>query len=320
VSGAPDARSRHRSAIRPAPSTPSIIGVGLGMFGATTVALTSVLARLAYRTGENAFTLSALRIGFAAVVLSAWAAARARHRPPGMLVRRAVYPAAIGATCFAGQSLFLFEALSRMPASMVVLAIYTYPSMALLIGVAFRRDHLTALKVAAVGTSFAGVSLVLATGLPGVTAAGVAFAVGCALFLALFVVLTGHHIHAMSSLDYMAIVLVGATASMFAVGTTTGSLGLRLSTPAWGWSALFGVILAAGAMAYGAAIRMIGPSRAAIADTFGPVAALILTAVAFSERPTALQLVGGAMVVAAVALIVSDRGAERAQGPLTAGR
>jgi hypothetical protein len=57
------------------------------MFAATMFALTSVTARLVYRTGENAFTLSTLRIGFAAVVLSA--AALARRRPPRMPLWRA---------------------------------------------------------------------------------------------------------------------------------------------------------------------------------------------------------------------------------------
>lgn len=276
-------------------------------------AVSSVTARLAYRAGENAFTLSTLRIGFAAIALSA--AARALRRPPRMPSWRAAYPVVLGATFFAAQSLFLFEALARMPVSPVVLAVYTYPSIALLLGVALGRDRLTTLKVAAVGASFAGVALVLGTGLPGVTASGVAFALASALSLALFVVLTGRQIHTSDPLAYMAIVLVGATGSLFAVGTATGSLNLRLGTAAWGWSALFGIILSAGAMAYVAAIKMIGPSRAAIADTFGPVAALLLAALTFGERPTSLQVVGGGMVVAAVALVVSDRGPKRPTGP-----
>jgi drug/metabolite transporter (DMT)-like permease len=295
----------------------SIFGVGLAIFAATMFAVTSVTARLAYRTGEDAFTLSALRIGFAAMVLSA--AAQARRRPLRMPMRRATYPAVLGATFFAGQSLFLFEALARMPVSTVVLAVYSYPSMALLIGVALRRDRLTVLKVAAAGASFAGVGLVLAAGLPGVTASGVAFALTSALSLALFVVLTGREIHAMDPLAYMAVVLIGATASMFAVGAATGSLNLRLTAAGWGWAALFGVLLSAGALAYVIAIKVVGPSRAAIADTFGPVAALVLAALSFGERPTLLQLVGGGMVLAAVALAVRDRGSERPTGPTLSG-
>ena len=63
------------------------------------------------------------------------------------------------------------------------------------------------------------------------------------------------------------------------------------------------MILTAASVTYIGAILLIGPSRAAIADTFGPVAALILAAAAFGERPTPMQLVGGALVLSAVAIM-----------------
>src|SRR5439155_12351038 len=132
---------------------------------------------------------------------------------------------------------------------------------------------------------------------------GIACALGSALCLALFVVASGREVHAMDPLAYTAIVLFGATASLLAVGAATGSIRFGLTATAWAWSGLFGMILTAASVTYIGAILLIGPSRAAIADTFGPVAALILAAAAFGERPTPMQLVGGALVLSAVAIM-----------------
>ena len=45
------------------------MGTGLGMFAATMFALSTVLVRFPYRLGENAFTLTTLRTGFAGLVV-----------------------------------------------------------------------------------------------------------------------------------------------------------------------------------------------------------------------------------------------------------
>jgi drug/metabolite transporter (DMT)-like permease len=56
-------------------------------------------------------------------------------------------------------------------------------------------------------------------------------------------------------------------------------------------------------VAYITGIRILGPSRAAILATLEPVVGVGLAAWLLGERPTVVQLVGGALIVGAAALI-----------------
>jgi drug/metabolite transporter (DMT)-like permease len=96
----------------------------------------------------------------------------------------------------------------------------------------------------------------------------------------------------------------GAAAIYVVIALLFGQLG-TLAQPLAGPSALWPVLLA-GVVGAGVAtfcfitgIRLLGAPRAAILSTFEPVVGVVLAAILLSEQPTPLQLVGGAMIIAA---------------------
>ena len=72
-------------------------------------------------------------------------------------------------------------------------------------------------------------------------------------------------------------------------------------------------------VAYITGIRMLGPSRAAILATLEPVIGVLLAAWLLAEQPTPIQIVGGALILAAAVLLqLRSRTASRARsGRLT---
>ncbi len=78
-----------------------------------------------------------------------------------------------------------------------------------------------------------------------------------------------------------------------------------LAQPTDSWAALWPVLVAgvAGAgvatFSFITGIRLLGAPRAAILSTFEPVVGVVLAAVLLAERSTPLQLVGGALIIAA---------------------
>ena len=86
--------------------------------------------------------------------------------------------------------------------------------------------------------------------------------------------------------------------------------------PADAWLPLFGVGLVSTALAFQtfyAGVRRIGAAQAAIVSTVEPIWTITLATLLFAETLTALQIVGGVLVIAGVLLAqTGDSRARRA--------
>jgi drug/metabolite transporter (DMT)-like permease len=88
------------------------------------------------------------------------------------------------------------------------------------------------------------------------------------------------------------------------VGDIDGLLLPLRDSSTWVWIVAGGIAGAAiPTTAFIAGIGLIGPSRAAIMMTIEPLVGVALAAAFLGERPSAIQLVGGAVVLAAAAIL-----------------
>jgi drug/metabolite transporter (DMT)-like permease len=94
----------------------------------------------------------------------------------------------------------------------------------------------------------------------------------------------------------------------------------EVSVAGWGWLACLAVVSTVAAISlFFAGLRRVGPTTASILATVEPLVTVLLAFLVFGEALGAVQLVGGALVLAAVpALHVNTPRRRRARAPAVA--
>jgi drug/metabolite transporter (DMT)-like permease len=267
----------------------------------------AIFGKLAYDEGATVGTLLSARFVLAAALF--WAALLATRRVGTVraLGRRDLGAAlALGAIGYALQAGCFFVALGRMDASLLSLLLYTYPAIVATAAVVLGRERLVRRRVVALAMAFAGLVLVLAgAGAGAVDPLGAALALAAAVVYSAFILTSERVGGRVSALPLTALVCTGA-----AVTLTLGSAALGQLRPAevtvagWAWLASLSVVSTVGAIGlFFAGLRRAGPTTASILSTVEPVITVVLAYLVFGEVLTAVQLAGGALVLAAVVLV-----------------
>jgi drug/metabolite transporter (DMT)-like permease len=128
-------------------------------------------------------------------------------------------------------------------------------------------------------------------------------ALGAAVALAAFIVLAQRAVVAVHPLVSSGVVQ-GTAALVFApVALSTSALEVGQVPASVGWTIAVGVFTAGAVSLFLSAVQRLGPTRASIGATVEPVVTVILGVVVLSEAVTGPQLLGGLLVVAAVAIL-----------------
>ncbi|HVE67023.1 MAG TPA: DMT family transporter [Solirubrobacteraceae bacterium] len=262
----------------------------------------AIFGKLAYDGGANVGTLLSVRFVLAAALF--WglvlAGGMLRDAPAARDVRLGL---ALGAGGYALQAGCFFLALERIDASLLSLLLYTFPAMVAGAAVVLGRERLDRRRVAALGLSFGGLALVV-TG----AGAGALDPLGAALGLAAAVVYTTYILVSQGVAGRVrpevlsALVCTGAAVSLTAGAALLGQLAPGEVTAAgWGWIAGIAVVSTVVAISlFFAGLRRAGPTKASILATVEPLVTVLLAFLVFGEALGAVQLGGGALVLAAV--------------------
>jgi drug/metabolite transporter (DMT)-like permease len=267
----------------------------LGIFGTLAAdAGASVTSTLLVR-----FALAASVFAVVLRVTGGWARLR---RLPRRIVLTGL---GLGAAGYSLQSGLYFLAIERLDVSLVALLLYTYPVFVTLAAIALGRATPSLRTGAALSIASTGLVLVLlAAGTGAFDLAGALLALGAALTYTTYILVSDGVVGEIDPFALALLVLTGATASFVVAGLVTGSLDLALPAEAWLWLVLLALVSTVVAVsAFFAGLRRVGPSEAAILSTFEPPVTVALAFVVLGERMTAPQLLGGALVLAAVVLL-----------------
>jgi drug/metabolite transporter (DMT)-like permease len=272
------------------------------LISATAFGTLSILAKLAYSAGLGTNQLLAFRF----VVASAgmWAVACAVGQSPLRLQRRQVINlVALGAVVYTAQALTYFLALRSLPASLCVLIVYIYPSLVVLAGWLLLGRAVSPWHIVALVASFAGVALLVG---------GAQFQLAWALVL-LFAapvlyttfIFLGERVMADAPAVAACAVMFSSTAVVFCViAGLEGQLALPATTAGWLVGFAIAVIPTMVAISlFLAGLPRIGASRAALLSTVEPVVTVLLAVVLLGDRLSALQVVGGGLVLVAVIVV-----------------
>lgn len=283
------------------------MGPALCLLSAAAFGCMAIFGKLAYDAGVDVGSLLLVRFALAAAVLAAIAASIGALRGLG---RRAVLSGlAMGAIGYATQAGLYFLALERMDASLLSLLLYTYPALVTGAAIVLGREEPSARKGVALAVASIGTALVLAgAGTGALDPLATVMALGAAAAYTTYI-LTGDRVVAgVPPLALAALVTAGATVTFGVAVLVTGGPDLGFAAAGWGWlTAIALVSTVAAIIAFFAGLARVGPSTASILSTVEPVITVALAAAVFGEALTAVQLAGGALVLATVLVLNAPR-------------
>lgn len=269
----------------------------------------AVLAVLAYESGARPLPLLTWRFGIAAILMAGYLAVR---RPSELLggLRHIHRYAALSLTGYGAGSLCFFFALQHASASLVAVLLYTYPAMVSLAGVLLFGERFTTRTVAALALTFVGCALALGVSGPEVHAetVGVLLGLGAAAGYSAFTVLSSRLVGRSGRLVLMTYTFAIAAAGIAVVALIAGESLSPVGWPTRLWLLLGAIVVVPTFLAvvlYLQGVRVLGPSRAAIASTAEPVFTIALAVFVLGDRLEPGQLLGAALVVAGI--VVAER-------------
>jgi drug/metabolite transporter (DMT)-like permease len=227
------------------------------------------------------------------------------------LVRRDLAIAlGLGAVGYAAQAGCFFAALERIDASLLSLMLYTFPAMVAVAAIVLGRERADAARFGALALASVGLVLVLASARPGaLDPIGAGLALGAAMIYTTYILVSQGIAGRIGPTLLSALVCTGAAVTLTTGSALLGDLRLGEVTPAgWGWLAGIAMVSTVAAVSlFFAGLKRVGPTTASILSTVEPVVTVLLAFLVFGELLGSLQLVGGALVVAAVIVLGSYR-------------
>ena len=287
------------------------------LISATAFGTNAIFAKLAYRAGLG--TTQTLAFRFLVAGAGMWALALVLRQNPLRFERRSLVALfGLGAIVYTAQSLTYFTALKTLPASLCVLIVYIYPSLVVIAGWLFLRRSVTRWHTLALAGSFAGLVL-LVGGAELHIAWGLVFAIAAPMIYTAYILLSEKVMSRVPAVGASAAIMSGAGLAFAAIALAQGQLTLPPSRDGWFVVVALAVIPTMVAITtFLAGLPRVGAARASLLSTWEPVVTVVLAVALFGDRFTAIQALGGLLILAAVMMQAGrvGRTAPRAAGAL----
>ena len=273
---------------------------------ATAFGTLAIFAKLGYASGLGTEQTLAFRFLLAAMGMVVIAIVIGQN-PLRLGRNQLVTLFALGAIVYTGQSLTYFIALRSLPASLVVLIAYIYPSLVVIAGWLFLRRSVSLWHWVALTASFAGVAMLVG---------GAQFQLSWTLVWPLVLAIASPTIYTgyiligervMSSVPAVAasaVIMSGAALAFCLLAALNHELALPRNIG--GWAVAIGIALVPTMIAISlflAGLPRIGAARAALLSTWEPVVTVFLAVLVLGDRLSLVQVLGGVLVIVAVIVV-----------------
>jgi drug/metabolite transporter (DMT)-like permease len=276
----------------------------------------ALFAQWARGDGVSTEMLLFMRFGIAGCALALWMLITrpSRRWPRG---RDLALTMTMGGALYAGMSTCYFHALRHIPAGLVALLLYLYPVIVTILarmtlGERISRPRLTAITLACIGLGLTIGPLALES-LREMNAAhatsdsnallGIALGVGCALCYSIYILIGGPVTRRTGAIPSSTVVMLSAAMVFAAIALPRGD---ALPTSTLGWTGAIGLAVCCTLLAvtaFLAGLRRVGPVQASTLSTLEAVTTVIVGAAFLGESFQAVQIGGGALILAAAIVI-----------------
>lgn len=283
-------------------------GIALCLASATAFGALPIFGKVAFDHDANVVTLLFLRFLLATSIL--WLLVRVSGSTARGVPRRLLASGLVmGAAGYGVQSTMYFAALERIDASLNALLLYAYPAMVTAVAVLLGRERATAPLISGLVVATAATVLLLGDGLGGdANTLGVLLGIGAAMAYTCYILAGDTLVGALPPIVLAALVTSGGALSFGTYGAVTGSLRFDLDLTAHlaiVGCAVVGTVLSVGTLLAG--IERVGASLASVLSTVEPAMTVLLAVLFLGESASAVQLVGGALLVVAIVLCQRTR-------------
>ncbi len=302
--------------------SPGVRGSLLIVTAATFAGILGPLARMLYDEGMTPFAFVVWRgiiAGGALWLLVAWRrrSDRERYRVAlGRLPRRERLALGAFITSNVVLNTSLFVAFDRIPIAIALLTFYTYPVLLAIYGRVSGTEGLGPIKVAALGLALLGLAMVVTAGFDpetGLSLDPLGLALG---FLSSVAAATwvgfGRECRSVPAEQAMGLALAATVVVVGLLAVATGpEQALRFPldhTDVWPSLLVSGILSgAAAAFLFTLGIRLISRVRSGILGLIEPIVGTVAAAILLGQVLSPMQIVGGALVLAAAVLTQLDR-------------
>jgi drug/metabolite transporter (DMT)-like permease len=276
-----------------------LAGIILITISAASFGTLAILGRYAYADGLDALTMMALRFSLAALLLLVLLIARREALPRGKTLARLIGMGAIG---YVGQAFTYLTALKFASPGLVALLLYLYPVFVVILSAVWLREPITRLKLIALALALTG--LALTVGPAGGQLSGILLAICAAAIYSVYILVGTQVMQQVSAIQSSLVIF-------FSAGVMSGLLmlvnGPHLPRTGTGWVVILLIVILATVIPVGtflAGLRRIGAANAAMLSTLEPVVTVLLAALLLGDVLNPITLLGGALILAAVLLLV----------------
>ena len=285
------------------------IGVAMAIVGVVCFSLRPILIKFAYSYVVDPVTLLALRMIFSLpffLAAAAWVG-RDTTRPP--LGRREVWSVILlGFVGYYFASFADFLGLQYISAGLGRLILFIYPTLVVVLSMAFLRKRPAPREVVALGVTYSGIALVMSNAIGGLNAnltLGAALCFASAAGYAVYLVASSQVVQKLGSMRFTAHAMSAASGFCILQFLLLRPLSaLDMPAQVYGLAVAMAVLSTVLPVFITAeALKRIGANQVALLGALGPVTAIFFGWVGLDEVMTSVQLGGAALVLAGVVLV-----------------
>ena len=268
-----------------------------GVLAALGFGASNVLGKVAFAAGADVLTLITFRGFIGIAFVWAWL----HYAPPARLHAKRERTVAFGIGLLFALNVFcVFKAIEAIPVPIAVLAYFVYPFMTGIAGALTGLDKLTWRGAAAALAAFAGLALMIGAHPGNLDWIGLTYAFAAAVFRTAMLLVTRAELGSADSRLTSGYSLLSSTLVLAAASLVTLTWDLPQTTP--GWLAFLGASFATtiAILALFASAARVGPFRTALTMNLEPVVSILLSALLLGETIGGTQLLGGAVMIAAL--------------------
>jgi drug/metabolite transporter (DMT)-like permease len=292
--------------------SPERLGVTLAVLAAFGFSFKAILIKLAYAVPlaapVDAVTLLSLRMTLSLPVF-VWVAVHTSREAPPLTRHEWCMLLVLGLLGYYGASLFDFLGLQYISAGLERLILFTYPTLTILIGVAFMGKALHRHQVISLLLSYAGIALAFThdlqfSGAAGTVLLGAALVFGSSLTYSLYLSGSAPMIARLGAMRFTALVMIVSALAAQTHFFLTLPLSTYLLPPR-----IYAYVVAIVAFStvlpmfmQSASIARIGAARSVLIGTLGPVLTIFFSWWILDDPMSVAQMAGTGLVLAGVLL------------------
>jgi drug/metabolite transporter (DMT)-like permease len=278
--------------------------LGPVLFAALMFTLSDVFAKLALEGGADVLSVLSFRGILGICLVSIWLRL---GKPAVALKPRAKWVSLALGLVVTGNLFGVFKAIELVPVSIAILTYFIYPLLTGLIGAATGIDRLTWKGVATAIVAFLGLALIIGANPADLAVLGILAALGGALCRTALLLISRA---TLKDTDARLVTLYTLLSS------TVVFVALSLVARDWhwphnpsGWVAFIGIgfVITAAILALYVSTQRIGPFRTALYMNLEPFMTAVLSAIVLGDRMTPVQILGGAIMIAALCVFQMRR-------------